>query len=128
MSEQTSTMRQVVDSLHSTRPEALLELEAFELALQEVWECLASLSRLTSDVAADAMLAAEDPLQSTAELRAISERMQRAANTSAQIASAFAALCRAIREWRITRPSEHDGSGPVIVTPVVPNSSSNGSR
>lgn len=109
MTEPPMSVREVVEMLRSTHGscEALLELQEFELALNEMWSALATLSETTQDVAISLDFSAAKELI---------ERARTAAAASAQILAAFSQLCRAIRAWAILGA---DGDDPLssLITP-----------
>jgi hypothetical protein len=104
------SVREVVEMLRSTHAscEALLELQEFELALNEVWSALAALSETCQEVAAALEFSATKELVDKARTNAAA---------SAQILAAFTQLCRAIRAWAIVG-SDADEALSALTTPL----------
>jgi methionyl-tRNA synthetase len=109
VTESPASVREVIEMLRSTHAscEALLELQEFEFALNEVWSALATLSETNQEVATALEFSATKEMV---------ERARTAAVASAQILAAFSQLCRAIRTWAILR-SDGDSVHSSLITP-----------
>jgi hypothetical protein len=102
-------MRDVVKNLHATDADALLELQEFELSLNQMWRTLSTLGDVTQEIIGDLRLAEGLRRGDPATLRTIEVRAREMATGIAQIVAAFTEICRGVRDWGIAEHS--NGSG-----------------
>jgi hypothetical protein len=104
METKPTSFRELVDSLRSAGacPDVLLELQEFELAMQEVWQRIAAVETLTERIADELTLAGQRG--QTLNLPALVSSTRQAAGSTSQILAAFGQICRAIRTWEICAP------------------------
>jgi len=111
------SMREIVNNLHATQADALLELQQFEFALNEVWRVLSGLADTTQEIVGDLQLMDELKRNDATTLRMIEDRASRSATVTAQIVAAVSEICRAVRDWGIAERGDSGRPRSAILTP-----------
>jgi hypothetical protein len=117
MAAEPASMRDVVKNLHASGAEALLELQEFELALNEMWRTLSALGDVTQEIIGDLRLADGLRRGDPAALRTVEVRARGTATSIAQIVAAFTQICRGVREWGIGERGDSERPRTAVLSP-----------